>query len=409
MMLPSAGTRAVFGSPEDEEKFPYPKIKCNLHDPKDPLRVEHWYKILGEATFKTQVTPLSHPEARLLCKLYETQRMLLSLIYSEKKKSGKSYGAINWDSEAYTAVVRQSRERISPEEAKTLEGVIQKLEGGLKAMDAAKLGAFVRLSTRSAKDAALNSEKIKYFIRQEIEASSPLATNNTDSVMEIATEDLRIYTRACSFALRCHTVDDVLRQFTSSTRIYHDIMRVELNLGEKAFDLQLVFRKWEDIDPEREFRCFVYNGKLTAATQYYKETYVPEFKTKRKEIENCIRGAWDRVKMALAKVPIPHYAIDVIVPKSFDPKDAWVVELNYFAPHSGQALFSWHNKADRLSLHQLPFELRILESPLTGSLSRIHPPLKKFIDDLRGRTRPSTEATETEKNASKDRKFCGIQ
>ena len=34
------------------------------------------------------------------------------------------------------------------------------------------------------------------------------------------------------------------------------------------------------------------------------------------------------------------------------------VELNYPAPIAGCALFDWHNMADRLSLHELPFELR---------------------------------------------------
>jgi len=34
------------------------------------------------------------------------------------------------------------------------------------------------------------------------------------------------------------------------------------------------------------------------------------------------------------------------------------VELNYPAPIAGCALFDWHNMTDRLSLHEMPFELR---------------------------------------------------
>ncbi len=125
-------------------------------------------------------------------------------------------------------------------------------------------GAFVRLSTRSPKDAALVIPAMKQMLRDGISKSKFKA--NTP---EADAEDMILFTDACGKCLKVKSGAEALHLLLHSQRAYDDLSRAELVLGKEHFDMGVIVRGWVDISPEWEFRAFVYNGVMTACTQYY--------------------------------------------------------------------------------------------------------------------------------------------
>lgn len=54
-----------------------------------------------------------------------------------------------------------------------------------------------------------------------------------------------------------------------------DILLCNLRRGDADFRMSLIVREWRDFNPELEIRAFVFDNKLTAATQYYSIVPIP--------------------------------------------------------------------------------------------------------------------------------------
>ena len=74
-------------------------------------------------------------------------------------------------------------------------------------------------------------------------------------------------------SLRCECAGDAFALLAASEFAKHDACRAYARCGDVAepdavrCDLVLAFRAWQDLDPAREFRCFVLDGRLVAACQ----------------------------------------------------------------------------------------------------------------------------------------------
>ena len=74
-------------------------------------------------------------------------------------------------------------------------------------------------------------------------------------------------------SLRCECAGDAFALLAASEFAKHDACRAYARCVDAAepdavrCDLVLAFRAWQDLDPAREFRCFVLDGRLVAACQ----------------------------------------------------------------------------------------------------------------------------------------------
>jgi len=71
--------------------------------------------------------------------------------------------------------------------------------------------------------------------------------------------------------LRCTSVSDVFLVLKSSSFVTHDVCKAYNNctdhVAEKEVKRVLALRKWYDINPSMEFRCFVKNGNMIGISQ----------------------------------------------------------------------------------------------------------------------------------------------
>eukprot|EP01126_Amoeba_proteus_P006192 TRINITY_DN12150_c0_g1_i2.p1 TRINITY_DN12150_c0_g1~~TRINITY_DN12150_c0_g1_i2.p1 ORF type:complete len:228 (+),score=47.45 TRINITY_DN12150_c0_g1_i2:908-1591(+) len=187
------------------------------------------------------------------------------------------------------------------------------------------------------------------------------------------------FTRANVRILRVTSGKQAMKLFLNSNRVHEDLrgMCSTTCLKDDSQTLtHIVVRKWEEILPEFEFRCFVYNHSITAITQYYKSTFVPQMVEMKEEIQEMIHEFFSvQIKN---RIPVENYVLDLaVIPAS---KQIWVVEINNPPPVAGQALFDWKNEEDRNILEgRSPFELRVLLSPTDSPLSEV----QGFLDSER--------------------------
>jgi hypothetical protein len=157
-----------------------------------------------------------------------------------------------------------------------------------------------------------------------------------------------------------------------SERIYNDLFS-RLLAHEHDFSMKIVVRKWYDILPEWEFKCFIYARKLTAISQYH-SIFVPEIVKKKAVIEKNIRNFFNSIRRLIKE---ENYIIDIAIM----PERIYLVDLNHWiendrysnednsnhsmdrAVKGTSGLFDWNNVKDKEILTGvIPFEFRILET-----------------------------------------------
>lgn len=188
------------------------------------------------------------------------------------------------------------------------------------------------------------------------------------------------FTRANVRVLRAKSGHEALLFMTNSNRVREDLQALckLTQLSDSETLTNIVVRKWEEILPEYEFRAFVWNSKITAMTQYYKTTYVPQMVTLKQSLEERMLTFFE--EHVKEKIPITEYVVDFAV----DPTSnkIWVVEINNPPPVAGQALFNWDDETDkRIIQGASPFEFRILTTAPSNPLSDV----QGFLDSERER------------------------
>jgi hypothetical protein len=214
-------------------------------------------------------------------------------------------------------------------------------------------GAFVRLSSRSPKD-AVSSALYDLYLRERDDL-------HKSGHPQDAVTDKIAYNRANVRVLRVTSGKQALFFFINSNRVREDLQAlVKLTTLPDSEPLtQIVIRKWEEILPEFEYRAFIYNSKITAITQYYKTTYVPEMVALKESLQNRMISFFE--ENIKGRIPTTDYVVDFAVDPHSDT--IWVVEINNPPPVAGQALFDWDSENDKqIITGQLPFEFRILET-----------------------------------------------
>ena len=129
-------------------------------------------------------------------------------------------------------------------------------------------------------------------------------------------------------------------------------------------NVQIAIRKWENrVRDDLEFRCFVFDGKLTAISQYNHYCYFPHLgNINSKQTLNLLK----KIKISIIKywndnikdcVPYSEYIVDIAVLEGKklntalemnDSLDCVVIELNPYATTTGAGLFDWRRDEKQL-------------------------------------------------------------
>ncbi|TFK52520.1 cytoplasmic protein [Heliocybe sulcata] len=178
--------------------------------------------------------------------------------------------------------------------------------------------------------------------------------------------------------MKCTSPADVYMLLKSSDFISHDLDEENVFDGceppsgsqPEPYALELVLRKWYSVDPSRELRCFVRQGRLIGISQrdmnYYE--YLNEPDTSRRVLgsvrefwEQNIKGKWDKC---------PTYVFDILLTR--DLSRAHIVDFNPYAPRTDSLLFTYEDLRQLATSSHAP-ELRVVDSRSHPAVTRNAP------------------------------------
>jgi len=235
-----------------------------------------------------------------------------------------------------------------------LNSLKQKLENEISFFVKSGSNAFVRLSTRSPKDAAdkIPSKLIPLFVNQ---LKIQMETSKSEG-KELDNNDKLIALRKAFFqVMSVKSAEEVMNLMMFSSRAVSDIKRALDYIDKTPWNLKLIVREFVDIPIEGEFRGFVHERSLNCVSQYYSDCYFPTVHHNKENIKNSILNYFQLVKDLIEP---PSYIIDFVVMKDH----LMIVELNPYGKGTGGCLFDWQK--DLHVIENGPFELRVNEKPI---------------------------------------------
>ncbi|RIA96531.1 Stomatin family protein [Glomus cerebriforme] len=173
--------------------------------------------------------------------------------------------------------------------------------------------------------------------------------------------------------LRCNSPSDIFLLLKSSDFIAHDL--------DHAFDdchydnqndprrnrpnaFELVLRKWYDVAPSMEFRCFVKDEELVAISQrdvnYY--SFLNDIK---EELETKIIRFFET--QIQNKFSNRNYVFDVYVTRNRER--VWLIDFNPFGPMTDSLMYTW----EEILTATGPPSFRLIASQTEASQSRSQP------------------------------------
>lgn len=169
---------------------------------------------------------------------------------------------------------------------------------------------------------------------------------------------------------KCENASDVYLLLKSSNYITHDLSsafdeveQAESSDDQKSTELEyeLILRKWFNINPALEFRCFVKNRRIVGVTQrdlnFY--DYLDSLSGKIREL---IDDFFDEV---LAETfPDEDFVFDIYLPRPFDR--VWLIDINPFARKTDSLLFTWHELATIEVDDESEYDLRLITETNKG-------------------------------------------
>lgn len=214
--------------------------------------------------------------------------------------------------------------------------------------------SFVKLSSRSPKDATVAGERTRKIFNEELAKSTEKDANAVFICLNLAHIK----------ALAVESAHEALSLLLASERVLDDL---ELALEDVAnWSQHFVIRKWVTLPLSGEFRGFVCNGRLTALSQYFAPCFFSELQGKEREVASKCEALLAEISHLLPKNVVCDFAVL--------PDRVLVIELNPFNDYLGcgtsSCMFDW--KADRAVLDgNAPFEIRIVKEK--------HPNIKSLV------------------------------
>lgn len=298
--------------------------------------LEAWYEVLKPYTFKTVFVPLEVEEARAMMKYYMEK--------PTERHSGEE-------------VLRDLENKIGDYMKKEFHGE----------------SVFAKLSSRSPKDSQMCQDRALESVKQKLLAKGRKVDGN-DVMIAIMGSSIE--------GLRLDSAAEVMQCFLSSDRVCADDIPLALSFAEKLWTQHICLREFVSIPTSHEFRCFVYDRKLTALSQYYVPAYFPEIEKDR--VLDLVQKMFDEIKDICPLDP-PEYSIDLAV--DVQRGRCYVIELNPFGKPDGMGtgtvLFSNKDPNDLdILFGKSPFEFRTVTSNPNLDIDKtVKGPLKQFLVD----------------------------
>ena len=324
--------------------------------PDDPCELHNWYDAVAHLTFPSTWFAVSAAEARAIVALNQARRQI-----------GWLQRNMSADEADYPKGERADpRLALSAEHAEALSALERRIHNHVLAFPS---GAFVRLSTRSPKDAPLF---LPGLMRTRVVTELGRLTADEPGRYH-RNQALAAAHRAFISALRVRGGRQAIDLLAASQRVCMDLQRAQMVQEGSEFACQCVVRGWDErVLPEREVRAFVSDGVLCAATQYHKVLFVPALDAARATVESVLREMHARLQAALPNLDTFTFDVAFCAPESGGelPMRCVLIEINHPPPIAGTALFNWETEDDRQVLQGQgrdgdSFELRLLSATST--------------------------------------------
>eukprot|EP00485_Elphidium_margaritaceum_P021288 CAMPEP_0202718600 /NCGR_PEP_ID=MMETSP1385-20130828/123716_1 /ASSEMBLY_ACC=CAM_ASM_000861 /TAXON_ID=933848 /ORGANISM="Elphidium margaritaceum" /LENGTH=295 /DNA_ID=CAMNT_0049381403 /DNA_START=10 /DNA_END=893 /DNA_ORIENTATION=+ len=220
------------------------------------FEMDSYFQYIEHHTYQTRFIPITISQAHSL-KLYFSGKDLSLAQYKEQKSE-----------------LEQLKTNIQSG-IDALRSELEQQNNDVK-NDDSELAFFVRLSSRSPKDACdkpLFRRKLLELMRRRFIDPATGAFNEEYNDLNRRLIGLR---ECFSRVLSVSNSEQMLQLLSFSERCVSDLKRLmdHQHLLDK-WDLYLVVREFRFIPIAHEFRCFVHRNKLTAITQYFPHCYFP--------------------------------------------------------------------------------------------------------------------------------------
>ena len=182
---------------------------------------------------------------------------------------------------------------------------------------------FVRFSSRSPKDAIYLLEAFPTLIQEKLQE-----LNSTDIYAK-----LHAFYMASTEILAISSGSEAVDLFRKSSRIVGDLEHC-LEVSEP---MNLIVREFVQFPVKNELRGFVYQGSLTALTQYNRTCYFPDQLETKVEVEEKVHTFMEGFIDAMRSL-LESFVVDIVVDIA---GQVWVVEVNPFGELADSCLFSW--------------------------------------------------------------------
>uniref|UniRef100_A0A671SIE6 Translation initiation factor eIF2 assembly protein n=1 Tax=Sinocyclocheilus anshuiensis TaxID=1608454 RepID=A0A671SIE6_9TELE len=145
---------------------------------------------------------------------------------------------------------------------------------------------------------------------------------------------------ALNSSLQCQGLSDIFLLFKSSDFITHDLTQSFLHCSDDSPDptinYELVLRKWSELIPGAEFRCFVKENKVIAISQRdYTQHYQHIAKQEASISSSILEFFRDHIQY---QFPDEDFVLDVYRDSS---GRVWLIDFNPFGEVTDSLLFTW--------------------------------------------------------------------
>ncbi|XP_033730566.1 cell division cycle protein 123-like [Pecten maximus] len=320
------------------------------------VNTERWIQLLSDVTFPTVTCPFTLDDAKLFIECYKR-------IFDNK--------------DAETTMMTDWKAALASTEKEHLADLTKRLDSAMSIFTEEDGCAFVKLSSRSAKDAPMLQTRLKDMYKDAL---------GTFEENEQKQENTKIICllQAAFDAMRVTCADEVIDMFVRSERVYQDLLLAAVNRPE-VYDENFVIRKFIPIDVDMEFRGFAYKGQLTALSQYNYMIYSERLVAKKEAIAKRILEFFNAsVQPKLSSDSFPReFIIDFAVCNVEAGEDSWklwVIELNPFLSSTDGAMFSWEHEKNLLTGND-GFHFRVVPRPKPGSLTMLPTSVRAILKD----------------------------
>ncbi|XP_005252695.1 translation initiation factor eIF2 assembly protein isoform X1 [Homo sapiens] len=148
------------------------------------------------------------------------------------------------------------------------------------------------------------------------------------------------YWIAMNSSLKCKTLSDIFLLFKSSDFITRDFTQPFIHCTDDSPDpcieYELVLRKWCELIPGAEFRCFVKENKLIGISQRDYTQYYDHISKQKEEIRRCIQDFFK--KHIQYKFLDEDFVFDIYRDSR---GKVWLIDFNPFGEVTDSLLFTW--------------------------------------------------------------------